>query len=193
LGFLVSQFWWWKYERAGAHFGIDALVEEGGPLHILIKKLGLVDLRKTPNKMTPRKMEVLAVYDYISAQAADKCKDLAARATRRWDMYHLLSSTMYTLWIGWLVGIFYRLAFFEVFLFPGFLEMHTRIWAEFWAQFFILIFVVVLTYLLYRGTRRTIVYYADISKIRFRRLFSEMEEIEKVKKDLKEIFPSIFK
>lgn len=200
LGFLVSQFWWWKYEREGAHFGIDALVEEGGSLHILIEELGLVDLRKTPKKMTQRKKEVLAVYDYISAQAADKFKDLGARATRRWDMYHLLSPTMYTVWIGWLVGIAFRF-YYWIFLFGASFSIYCNagFWAEFLAQSFILIVVVVLACLLYSGTRQTIVYYADISKIRFRRLFSEMKdkkemgEIEKVRKDLREIFPSIFR
>jgi hypothetical protein len=49
----------------------------------------------------------MAVFDYISRQ--EENERLSEFAIRRWDLYHLLSATFHTLWIGSTIGIVGRL------------------------------------------------------------------------------------
>lgn len=109
IGFLSSQFWWWKFQRNVGIFGgkeferaFRAFAEKYKP-----EKTSLAECNKD------EKRQLLAAFDYVShLEIKEK---LLILAERRWDMYHILSSTYHTLWIASLVGLLCRI-YYEYFL-----------------------------------------------------------------------------
>jgi hypothetical protein len=92
LGFLISQIWYWWFGRKRAKkpgvYGIDELEQVD---KALIKKLQKLGLRKDAED---NKRAMLAIADYIVYRKEEL---LLGYARRRWDMYHVLSSTIHTL------------------------------------------------------------------------------------------------
>ena len=109
IGFLVSQIWWWRWQKTGAQYydwrdrsklsrPIDALIKK----YSLIKGRAIADMKK-----------VLAVYGYVVHFEMEKkgMKEVVRYTTRRWDLYHLHSSVRVTLFVAFLLGILSRFLF----------------------------------------------------------------------------------
>lgn len=93
LGFLVSQLYWWWFLSKGALFGVKEFKKT---LNALVEKYDLI--RPPWNKDT--QMEVYALFDYVDNSVEKGKEKLLGLEARRWDMYHLLSITFHTSWIG---------------------------------------------------------------------------------------------
>lgn len=101
LGFLVSQSWWWWFNQKGGMLGLDEFED--------IEKV-LDDYGYTPPKEDKEKRRVTgAVLDF--AIYLLKKKELLEYAWRRWDIYHLLSSTYCSVGIGLVSGVILRVLF----------------------------------------------------------------------------------
>lgn len=176
FGFLVSQFWWWLFQK---NFG----VYERKPVKALIDRYKLT---KSP-KSKPKK-GVLAVYGYIIHSKREKGVHIYTE--RRWDIYHLLSSELYTLLIGAVLGLICRV-FLEVFLFKVYFSFtfHDFFsflkYSEFWVLLFIFVSVVFLLFLLQRGRDWVITEYDALSE-------AAIKESKVTKAKLREIFPPDF-
>jgi hypothetical protein len=90
LGFLVSQTWWFIFEKCERRKFYEKFA------HILKKKYKVV---------INDEIKVMTVFDYIVHQ---KGKELSALASRRWDLYHLLSAIRISLLIGIVLGVIGR-------------------------------------------------------------------------------------
>lgn len=118
IGFLISQGWWWWWQR---HYGILGVKAYEESIKEFCRKYEL----DKPECDKNAKREFVSAVDYVShITAVDYVnhskvhKKLLTLAERRWDMYHLLSSTFHALWIGLVAGIISRL-YFEIFLFES--------------------------------------------------------------------------
>lgn len=110
LGFLLSQIYWWLFKKKGGFFGIDGTKPI---LNLLTKTCKDYNLKIREAK----KNELLeAISDYIETQV-DQEKTFEYSA-RRWDMYHVLGSTLWSLGLGFAVGLGFRV-YFHVFLFKA--------------------------------------------------------------------------
>jgi len=181
IGFLISQFWWWRFQRNVGIFGVKQFKEA---IRVLCDKY---EIAKPKN--VGEKRRLLAVYDYVSH--SEKREKVFILAQRRWDVYHVLKSTFHTLWIGFSVGILCR------FLYQSFLSepLHTIAFEDLIPilsknvepMVLVFIFVIVAFWLhfLRKGAEWMITEYAYVSAARIRS--------SKVKpKDLKKAFPDIF-
>lgn len=106
LGFLISQGWWWWFQYK---VGIWNIVKFENAISAFFEKY---DLEKPCD--TDEKRKFLSVLDYVAHSNADE--KILALAERRWDMYHILSSTHHTLRIGIVTAIICRFLFCEYFL-----------------------------------------------------------------------------
>jgi hypothetical protein len=97
LGFLISQLWWRTFQRSGGIFGIHELRMS---MDLLIARYGLIDPRVEEHQHEA--MRLTAIFDYLSfsERVYETKNEIMRISTRRWDMYHLLSSTFYTLVSG---------------------------------------------------------------------------------------------
>jgi len=178
LGFLVSQLWWW-YRKKGGLYGIEEFKEV---LEALIDEFDLPDRYKNPQE-NDDKLKVIAFYDYVSHSEEKEREKLFSYSERRWDMYHLLSSTLWALKIGLVVGIFWRF-FSEFFLLKPlfstffldlisgpFIENAER-WGLLVTELMVLISIFVsaglLICILPKAVRWTIFEYAAVAKARIR-------------------------
>lgn len=125
IGFLVTQIYWFLFQKKKGILGIDKpkLFGDYGPefpgdygpeetfeeyrpekivIKVLCEKYDLNEdtLSDITNENEQRKL--VAVLDYISHSEGDNRR--FTLMTRRWDMYHLLESTRYTLGIGTFFG-----------------------------------------------------------------------------------------
>lgn len=101
LGFIVSQIYWWHFNRNEGILGI----EKFSKVEDILKDFGFKfdeKLQKDKNKV------VAAILDFVMYL---EDKKFLAYVWRRWDMYHLLSATYYVLGIGLIVGIIIRISF----------------------------------------------------------------------------------
>lgn len=188
LGFLVSQFWWWRYHRKGGLFGVPKFKEV---LDVLIDNLDLSDHSKDRLKKLQKnedKIKLIAVYDYVSH--SEKEDGLLAYVERRWDMHHLLSSTMWSLAIGLAVGIYCRI-FSEFFLFESSFSIPHVKNAELIALLSIVASVVLLIFVLHRGVQWNVSEYSPVEAVRIRD--SVCAQKENIKKIIKDLFPNIVK
>jgi len=94
-GFLVSQFWWFRFHQTDGIFGIK---EFGGEIRLL-ERLNL----NFPKNEKEKKRAMEAFLDLtVFLEKKDKLLELV---WRRWDIYHILSSVRHALWIGLSAGI----------------------------------------------------------------------------------------
>ena len=110
IGFLISQFWWWWSKRKPL-LGTNELKSVAREI---FKKYFL-----TTEEFKDNIDRIGAIFEYImrvdEKESVEEKKRFLELATRRWDMYHTLSSTFHTLWIALAVGIGCRI-YFEYFL-----------------------------------------------------------------------------
>ncbi|MHC3129433.1 MAG: hypothetical protein IBV52_05080 [Candidatus Bathyarchaeota archaeon] len=105
LGFLVSQFYWWRFNKNGGILGINEIKGVGDAIGH-----GYVP----PKEEKEKKKVTAAILDFVIYLQE---KPLLNYVWRRWDIYHLLVATYYTLWMGLLSGIITRIILFEMFIF----------------------------------------------------------------------------
>lgn len=186
LGFLVSQFWWWWYKRQGGLYGIPKFKKE--VLEVLVDKFGLPErFKKLQKNQNEDKGKIIVVYDYISHSEKKEKEALFAYSERRWDLYTLLSSTMWSLGIGLIVGIFCRI-FFEYFLFESLFSIplpDSNSIAELFALLSIFASVILLMFILLGGRQWVIFEYSAIAEARIRDSKAKRAHIRKA-------FPDIF-
>lgn len=113
IGFLISQFWWWK-------FGVQPLLgkKQLEPAAREIYKKYFKKDRERAEEITKGIRDNIKaigyVFEYIIRRDEDdKFFDVASR---RWDMYHVFSSTILALIVGAVVGLLCRF-YCEIFLF----------------------------------------------------------------------------
>ncbi len=102
IGFLISQLWWWRWQKK---FGILGCTGYDESITAFCKKYGLIK----PENDEKKKRVFLTAVDYVSHSKVDK--DTLILAERRWDMYHILSSSIYALCLSLAFGIAFRLYF----------------------------------------------------------------------------------
>lgn len=134
-----------------------------------------------PEKITERKIAIEAVLDYIVLQQEEKT--ILKYTERRWDMYHVLSSTYHTIWIGAVFGGILRL-YYQFSLFNGFLSITSL--AEHVALVSIFVLTLLLLLLVGRGRRMLMTEYRPIFEAFVRH--SEVSE-----KNLRKVLPDFFK
>lgn len=107
IGFLISQVWWLRFQNK---VGIFGLYEFEKSITAFSKKYGL----EPPKCNKKAQREFITAMDYVTH--VEVRENLLAMAERRWDVYHVLSSTFHTLWIGVVTGIVGRV-YCQFFLF----------------------------------------------------------------------------
>ncbi len=100
IGFLVTQVYWWRFQRKVGILGVDKLKKP--MISALATTFNLDEKKLLAICCEDEKRKLLAVLDYISH--SDKRKSLHTLVERRWDMYHLLASTEHTIYIGTIFG-----------------------------------------------------------------------------------------
>ena len=86
IGFLVTQFWWGSFE-AGKKMRTIVLRKV---LNCVIEKFSIANVKKDYD-------EANRVFDFIAG--TDDCR-LSDYSSRRWDVFHLLSSTVFAIFLG---------------------------------------------------------------------------------------------
>lgn len=180
LGFLISQVWWWSFQRNLKEYGMcEKLIET------LIDKYKL----NIPQK-AEEKRGIITICDYVIH--SNKEEKIFRYVERRWDMYHLLSSEWYTLIVGSILGIFYRvLSHFVLFKSPvpsfriitNLVEAEFWIKSEFWIVLIIFVHVVFLGCLLRKGRDEIVTQHSAMS-------VAVIKKSEIKTKDLVKIFPT---
>jgi len=175
IGFLLSQFWFFRFSHGARIFGISGfeslrhfLVEE-------CKNHGLIEGKEPPLE---------AILDYIRHRETKE--ELSKYAERRWDMYHVLSSTWYALAIGFGVGWAFR-SYYQFSVFACAPATHwAEFLAEYFAQLFILLCFAVLWLAIYFGRNRLMTNYYPMLKALIR------HELDEVEEELPTVFPDFF-
>jgi len=112
LGFLIAQIWWFRFSREGKKkLNVYGVTELKNAENTLIEKLEKLGLKK---EIKNQKDMLSAISDYMLSTSCKK--EMLDYIRRRWDMYHVLSSTHQTMWISLIIGIFLRF-FYELTLF----------------------------------------------------------------------------
>jgi len=109
IGFLISQVWWWCYNVKGGFFGIPGFIR----IESVLSEYGFLPPKRLGEREKRDVME--AISDFATNLRADDEK-LLSYATRRWDMYIVLSSTYYSLLLGLIAGTVLRIGS-EIFFF----------------------------------------------------------------------------
>jgi hypothetical protein len=94
IGFLITQFWWGSFERW-----------KRLRVKMLSNTLKCITLKFSIANAKQDNAEALRVFDFISG--SEDCR-LSNYASRRWDMYHLLSATLYAVGLGLGLGVLIR-------------------------------------------------------------------------------------
>lgn len=183
LGFLVTQLHWWRFHKKGRIFGIEKYEQ----IEDILTEYGYV----SPEEIKEEKQRATgAVLDFTIHLGED---NFLAYAWRRWDMYHLLSSTYDTLLIGLFVGIICRINFeFSHFgsslrFVLGTLENHLCwVSAEAFVLLLIFICVVILLMVFKKGSQQHIDNYRPMFEALIRNSISRNE------KRIKKAFPRYF-
>lgn len=112
IGFLVSQVWWWRFQRKGAQYSGDL----SAAIHTLTKKYSLIE--PSARKEMDKVHNVLGVWGYVLHHEMQRkgMKQIVTYTTRRWDVYHLQSALRDTLLLSLVVGLSLRI-FCEFFVF----------------------------------------------------------------------------
>ncbi len=153
IGFIVSQFWWWCFQANNAQYQFKKC--DYSPVQKLINKYGLKDdgTKKTIQN-------ILSVYGYVTHYEGSRKKGAYAKifdyTTRRWDLYHLLSSTVVSIIMAFIVTFIVRLVYvlawlkcFEL----SFYKIHIENYLfGSTIEFFSLIFIICFLFLLIYGT-----------------------------------------
>jgi len=106
IGFLVSQFWYWRFGSQPL-LGTEQLKPAAVEIYKRYLKKHKEEEEKDISQEIKDKIEAIGwVFEYIIRR--DKEEKFFEYATRRWDMYHVFSSTRYALIIGAVVGLFCR-------------------------------------------------------------------------------------
>jgi hypothetical protein len=189
LGFMIAQFWWWWFNHKGRTFGLKKL--EGAEKALINKYKPEIENAAE----TERKKWHILIFDYIILNGDKQGDKLWKYAERRWDIYHVLSSTCLALIISYIIGVFVRI-YFEIFIFQS--SVLTLInafsWdflsgsygAEFFAQIFFLICMIISLAFVQKGRENIIEEYSRIVEAVVHHSHIERER-------LRAIFPSCFK
>ena len=125
IGFLVSQLWWRRFQKDGAHYYFKNNVRT--EIKELIIKYGLCPAKEeiikkfryfgSPNENEIKKIQgVLAIYGFVTHSEMQKNPEVVKYTTRRGDAFHLISATRDVLLWGLGLGFLFRfLAQFFIF------------------------------------------------------------------------------
>jgi hypothetical protein len=165
LGFIVSQVWWLRFHQKGGILGLKEFHEEKE----IIEKQFQGILKVNNN------MEVIeAILDLSIFLEEDK--KLLDLIQRRWDMYHNLSSTYYTMGIGYLFGVIFRV----ILHLNGFLIEDNDI--QIWYIFSIITFLMII--LFYKAREEMLKRYYPLHKaIVMKSLYKNLQQLKKVFQD----------
>lgn len=101
IGFLISQFHYWRFTKNSGMLGTNEL-----------KSLEdtIIDLYhpELPEGCAERRRILNALLDFSICQSEKLTQRMQKFISRRWDMYHLLSSTSVALGLGWGFGLLCR-------------------------------------------------------------------------------------
>lgn len=117
FGFLISQFWWFIFHRKGAEWWLDPDAFTAF----------LTRFKKKEPDSPQFKKKLIPVLDYIWHYEGYVKEDIERQERkysvskegifryieRRWDLFHLLWSELFALWIGVGFGIYLRTMLFE--------------------------------------------------------------------------------
>ncbi len=129
IGFLVSQFFYFRFDRNKTPFRIRELAD----LTDVLVKSTKVD--KNLEKLKSSKDDIEAVTDFLFNISAEKNQQFVRYSERRWDMYLLMSSLLWSLGVGTFSAVAVR-AYFEIVFFKNPLAMERLNFVEFakWVQ-----------------------------------------------------------
>jgi|GEM_PF-6535676 len=96
IGFLISQVWWFRFQLG---VGILRLEEFKGSEKAMLEVYKL----KKPQCDKAAQRRYLTVMDYVVHACVDK--KVLELAERRWDIYHVLASTICSFFMGGIVGL----------------------------------------------------------------------------------------
>lgn len=182
LGFLISQAWWWWFQCKVGIWGIGKFKKA---ITAFFERYGL---EKPCN--TDEKRKFLSVLDYVSHSCSDE--KVLALAERRWDMYHILSSTYLTLGIGVVTAILCRFYYEWTVFNCSFLILnisspfHAKAWTELVAVVGLLAGIAFLLFFLHRGRQWITISMSSLYEARIRTSNVKKDDLEKA-------FPDIFK
>lgn len=176
IGFLICQAWWWWFQ---GHAGIWGISEFKEARDAFFKKYWL---REPACKNTDERRKFLSVFDYVTHSRVEK--NVLTLAERRWDMYHILSSTYYTLWIAILVGIICRF-YYEWTVFNCSFPFHMEAMPEFVAVGGLLGGIMILIFFLWSEKKWIAIIMASLYEARIR-----TSKVPTWK--LREVFPKIY-
>jgi len=180
IGFLISQGWWWYWQR---HAGILG-DHEYDPAVNAFSALYEVDI---PQNIRRRRMFVTAMDYVVHTKIRKDHKELLTLAERRWDMFHTLSSTLLALILGLETAIIMRFYFWiipfreEIIV----LTPENIVSSEFLVLSLISISIFILVYLVDKGRIWTRQMSADLDEAIIRR-----KPINKAK--LRTVFPQLY-
>ena len=106
IGFLISQVWWFRWQCKGGILGVN---EYKKSLNRFESKFGI---KKPLESNEEEWINFHTAVNYV-VHSVDNEKILIM-AERRWDLYHILSTTFHTLWLGVTIGLLLRLYFQSV-------------------------------------------------------------------------------
>jgi hypothetical protein len=115
IGFLVSQVWWFMWQKKCGILGEEAYDTS---IKAFCENYGLKNPKSISDKNDKR--EFITALDYVCHFCVDE--KLVKVGERRWDIYHVLSSAFHTLWIGLIVGIAIRL-YYGIYLFSRHIQI----------------------------------------------------------------------
>jgi hypothetical protein len=174
IGFIVSQFWWLYYNWRGALSGIKQFEGEFKMIRNKTKNLPLIDKQQ--------KETVESILDFTLF--LEENKELLRLVWRRWDIYHVLSSTSCTIIVSLIAGVGIRIYLFVFGFFP--IANNTLGFAELAASILVGVTAVVLL-LVFRSLANNIVTkYYPLHKALVTR------NLSKNQKSLHEAFPEYF-
>lgn len=176
IGFLVSQFWWCRFQKNRSIFGVERFRE------ITIE--AFTNRYETIRAHTDNERRmIIAACDYVSHSKTRK--NLLDLSERRWDMYHLLSTTRDTLWIAFTVGVLCRILYgVQTLLQNGFGKDYFSVLFELLALAFIFVGLIFLTFSLKKGIEAIIDEYAYLAAARIRTSKVRRHELERAFPDL---------
>lgn len=195
LGFLISQFWWWWFNGKGRSFGMERCQEAK---NTFIERCNdWTGQKPVIPESKPEKQKTLLdlehIFDYVVLTApGNRGKEgaegrLWGYAERKWDMYHVFSSTLLSLSLGFGIGTAFRI-YYEFSIFRAFQLFRDCAIAlpELWAYIFLLLSFITLTILI-RAVRRNVEHeYCDTLRFIARHCQPKAE-------DLQRTFPEYFK
>ena len=161
LGFLISQFSWYRFDSKGRIFGIKRCKKATNAFIERLEdrtgqKIVIPDINPEKRKVL---LDLSHILDYIilttqGGKGKERAEDrLWSYAERKWDMYHVFSSTRLALILGFGLGTTFRI-YYELFIFGTFQLLQDSALSdkvalpEFWAYSFLLLSFVILVILI---------------------------------------------